>query len=183
MEALNLNRKYTYADILAWPEDERWELMDGVPYLMAQPNVAHERISREVFIQLANFLKGKSCEVFDALGVKLIADDDKTYLVPDITVICDKSKLADGKTCIGAPDMVMEITSPSTLMHDRLRKFNKYLQAGVREYWIVDPESKTVSVHTMENGKYVVDAYGETDTVPVQALEGCAISLPDVFSV
>jgi len=73
MEALNQGRRYTYADLLTWPDDERWELIDGVPYLMAQPSTSHERIKRELFVQLAIFLKEKPCEVFDALGVRLCA--------------------------------------------------------------------------------------------------------------
>ena len=180
MDALEQDMKYTYEFILSRPEDERWELIDGVPYMMAQPTIEHERIHGSIFYQLYDFLRGKTCEVFNALGVRLSLDD--RFVVPDITVICDKTKLADGKTCIGAPDMVVEILSPSTAGRDRLEKFNLYLDAKVNEYWIVDPETKIVSVNVLENGKYVNYAYGKTDTVAVNTLGGCKISLPDVFA-
>ena len=179
MEALRQDKKYTYTDILTWPEDERWELIDGVPFLMTQPSTAHERISMEISNQLYNFLKGKPCEVFTALGVHLSADD--TYLVPDITVICDESKI-DDKGCNGEPDLVMEIVSQSTMARDKVLKFNKYLSAGVREYWIIDPNSKIVQINVLENGKYVSYAYDETGVVKVAVLDGCTISLPDVFA-
>jgi Uma2 family endonuclease len=100
---------------------------------------------------------------------------------PDLLVICDKSVL-DEKRCNGAPDMVIEVTSPSTSRHDRMKKLNKYLQAGVREYWIAEPEDRIVIVNTLENGKYVISAYDDTDTISVNILDGCKISLPDVFA-
>ena len=95
-------------------------------------------------------------------------------------IICDKAKL-DGKRCDGAPDMVIEILSPSTAKFDRLTKFNKYLQAGIREYWIVDPKDKIVTVNILEDGKYNSTVYEETDIILVHVLTACRISLPDVF--
>ena len=177
------NQGYTYADFITWDEDVRYELIDGEAYLLAAPNVAHQRISGELHGQIWQFLKGKPCEVFHAaLDVRLNADeDDNTVLEPDIVVVCDRSKLAGGKACVGAPDMVAEILSPSTAGRDCILKLEKYQKAGVREYWIVDPESRSVGVHVWDNGKTVFHAYEETDTVPVHVLEGCAISLPDVF--
>ena len=181
MEALTQDKKYTYEDWLAWPEEERWELIDGVAYMMATPVIAHQDISDELSRQLRNYLIGKPCRAFSAIGVRLHTDED-TALIPDLSVVCDKAKLADGKVCVGAPDLVVEILSPSTAGRDRLKKFNKYLEAGVREYWIVDPETKMVNVNILENEKYVNHAYGETDAVPVHVLDGCTISLPDVFA-
>ena len=108
--------------------------------------------------------------------------DEDTVFAPDISIVCDKTKLADGKACNGAPDMIVEILSPSTAGRDKLEKFNKYLQAGVREYWIVDPEHKMVNIHLLEDGKYVTTAFGETDNMPVSVLDGCVISLPAVFA-
>jgi len=95
-------------------------------------------------------------------------------------VICDRAKI-DDKGCNGAPDMIIEILSPSTAKHDRLLKFNKYQRAGVREYWIVDPADKTVQVHILENGRYFTTSFGEAGAVPVHVLEDCEIVLPDVF--
>ena len=102
-------------------------------------------------------------------------------MIPDIIVVCDKSKL-DDDGCLGAPDFVAEILSKSTAAYDMIVKFHKYLQAGVREYWIIDPDNKRVNVNILDNGRYTVSAYGESDVVPVNVLEGCAVSLPDVFA-
>ena len=185
MEALQQNEYYTYADYAKWPDDgKRYELIDGLDYeMLAAPATAHQRVSSNLHGQLWQFLKGKPCEVFHApFDVCLFAKGDKDHTVvqPDILVVCDSAKL-DGKRCNGAPDMVIEITSTSTASRDRVLKFNQYLKAGVREYWIVDPDNKTVSVHILKDGEYLARAYAETDTVPVHVLEDCTISLPDVF--
>jgi Uma2 family endonuclease len=95
-------------------------------------------------------------------------------------VVCDRSKL-DGKRCNGAPDMIIEILSPNSAKRDLIIKFNKYQQAGVREYWVVNPDNKIVSVHILENGKYVTSAYSDTDTVSVHVLDGCEIDLREVL--
>jgi Uma2 family endonuclease len=183
MEAIRLDQHYTYADYETWPEDERWELIDGVPYAMATPSIAHQRISRKLMNQLSNWLEGKPCEPFAApFAVRLNADKgDDTVVEPDISVVCDKSKLADGKSCKGAPDLVIEIQSRSTAGYDRVKKFNKYLEAGVREYWLVDPDVKTVQVYSFEYHSQS-RAYGETDEAPVGVLPGCVIDLKAVFA-
>jgi len=176
--------RYTYADYASWDDENRYELIDGVAYMMSAPSVGHQRIITEMLRQLANFLRGKQCEVFvSPFDVCLNArgDDDDTVVQPDLLVICNSSIL-DKKRCNGAPDLVIEIVSPSSSRHDRFRKLNKYLYAGVREYWIVDPDDKILNVHTLENDKYVIAAYGSDDTVPVNVLEGCEINLSDVFA-
>jgi len=177
-------KRYTYADYVSWDTEDRYELIDGVAYLMSTPLVIHQRILRKLLVRFDIFLEGKKCEVFCApFGVRLFGrgDDDDTVVQPDILVICNQSKM-DEKGGNGAPDLIIEILSPSNPRHDKVRKFNKYLQAGVREYWIVDPESKTVSVHILENGKYVTREYADTDTISVHVLEGCKINMPDVFA-
>ena len=183
MEALQNDKRYTYADLVNCDTEERYELIDGVSYVMEAPTEAHQRIITNLVVQLHNFLKGKPCRVYPApFAVCLNADaGDDTVTQPDIVVICDYSKL-DKKGYKGAPDLVIEVLSPSTASKDNLLKFNRYLQAGVREYWIVDPDSKVVTVNILDNGKYYITPYGETDTVSVHVLEGCEISLPDVFS-
>jgi Uma2 family endonuclease len=184
MDALQKETRYTYADYAGWDTKERYELIDGVPHLMSPaPTWKHQRISRELSYQFTAFLKGKPCEIFAApFDVRLNADSyDDTVIQPDLVVICDKSKLS-GTGCVGAPDMVVEILSPSTAGYDRVLKFNLYMRAGIREYWIIDPETKTVAVHVLQNGGYMTSAYAETDIVPVRVLEGCAINLADVFA-
>ena len=178
-------QRYTYADYYAWDDNERWELIDGVPYSMSPaPLTAHQRISSNLHYQLYDFLKGKPCQLFTApfdVRLNALGDDDDDVFQPDLVIICDRTKI-DDKGCNGAPDMVIEILSPSTAMRDKVLKFNKYQRAGVREYWIVDPNSKTVQVFILDNGRYIAKSYGETDTISVCALEGCEISLPDVFT-
>ena len=183
MELLRKDEHYTYADYCAWAPDVRCELIEGVSYLMSPaPTWRHQGILFELAGQFRNFLKGKPCKAFTApFDVRLNADTcDDTVLQPDLVVICDRSKLS-ATGCVGAPDMVIEIISPSTAAHDKVLKFNQYLQAGVREYWIVDPDSKTVSVHLLKDGEYAARAYTDTDVVPVHVLEGCEICLMDVF--
>lgn len=183
-EAMRSDTKYTYANYATWDDDERWELIDGVPYAMSPaPTQKHQEITGEIFAQLHAFLKGKPCKVFiSPFDVRLNAsDDDNTVFQPDLLVVCDQSKL-DGKSCKGAPDLIIEVLSPSTSRIDRMIKFQKYLQAGVKEYWIVDPETKTVQLNVFENGRYFNNPYGDTDTAPVTVLPGCNIDLKEVFS-
>jgi Uma2 family endonuclease len=184
MEALRKDKRYTYADYANWDTLDRYELINGAQYMMSPaPMWNHQKVSREIFGQLFNFLRGKPCELFAApFDVRLNANaHDDTVLQPDLVIICDRSKLS-GTGCAGAPDMVIEIVSPSTARNDRFVKFHLYQKAGVREYWIVDPDSKTVMVNILDNGRYYNTAYADTDTVPVHILEGCVINLADVFA-
>jgi Uma2 family endonuclease len=172
---------YSYEDWLEMDEQVRAELVDGELHLMDLPGQAHQEILGELLRQLANFLKGKPCKVFPApFGVRLAKNAD-TVFEPDIVVVCDKTKL-DSKICDGVPDMVVEVISPSSIRYDRLFKFNRYLRAGVREYWIVDGETNSVQINILENGKYMASMYGDTDTTPVGVLEGCSVTLSDVFA-
>jgi Uma2 family endonuclease len=184
MDALQKDRRYTYADYLTWPDDVRYELIDGIPYMTAAPSRIHQEILVELSGQLRDFLKGKPCKLFVApFDVRLNADSgDDNVVQPDLLVVCDRSKL-DDKGCTGAPDMIIEILSQSTARYDRVLKFNTYRHAGVREYWIVDPDSKTVTAHILKGGDYATRAYGDTDTAPVHVLQGCEINLTDVFGV
>jgi Uma2 family endonuclease len=183
MEALLKDQRYTYADYCTWDDSERWELIDGIPYAMSSPTWEHQGVSSELSRQIGNFLRDKPCKVFAApFDVRLNADTyDDTVVQPDIVVICDRSKLS-GTGCVGAPEMVIEILSPSTARRDKLVKFQQYRKAGVREYWIVDSDSKTVAAHILENDEYITRAYGETDNAPVHILEGCTIELSYVFA-
>jgi Uma2 family endonuclease len=183
MEALRNDKRYTYADYASWDTEDRYELINGAPYLMAAPSDAHQRINGNLFVQFHNFLKGKPCKIrISPYDVRLNADaGDDVVVQPDIVIICDSTKISE-KGCTGAPDLIVEILSPTSAGRDKLLKFNQYLKAGVREYWIIEPESKTVQAFILENGRYIATSYGETDTVPVQILEDCEISLPDVFN-
>lgn len=180
---------YTFADVLTWDENDRIELIDGEAYMMAPPSRIHQQISMELSRQLANFLVGKKCKVYPApFGVRLFEKDGDrpenvdTMVEPDISVICDKNKL-DKYGCKGAPDLIIEILSPSSVRHDRFVKLTLYQWAGVREYWIVEPETRTVQVFTLENGILKPTAfYGPGDIAKVNVLEGCFIELCKVFA-
>lgn len=147
----NQNERYTFKDFLNWPEDERWELIDGIPYMQAMPSRIHQKVSGELFRQISNYLQGKPYEVYSApFCVRLPKNDEKddetsTVVAPDLAIICDPSKL-DEKGCLGAPDLIMEIISPASVKTDRVLKFNIYERAGVKEYWIVEPEGKVINV-------------------------------------
>ena len=188
MSPLPQERWYSYADLLAWDEDIRYELYDGLPMAMASPTDVHQEISGELHWQLENYLRGKPCRVYySPLDVRLFErDGDRpeavdTMVEPDISVICDLDKL-DEIGCKGAPDLVIEILSPSTTRHDRFTKFNLYQQAGVREYWIVDPASQSVQVFVLEGGYYVAKDFGAVgDKIRVNVLEDCSIDLSQVF--
>jgi Uma2 family endonuclease len=175
---------YTYDDYAKWPDDARYELIEGVPYLMSPaPSRVHQVISGAIFVQIYNYLDGKQCEVYSApFDVRLNADEeDDTVVQPDILVVCEQDKL-DDKGAKGAPDVVIEILSPSTASHDSLIKLNLYRKYGVKEYWIVDPVTKIVTVLLLKNGEYVAAAYGENDTAPITTLKGCEIDLTKVFA-
>ena len=176
-------RRYTYADYYSWDDDKRWELIDGIAYAMAPaPSPSHQSISGNIFGQIWQFLCGKKCRLFHApLDVRLNADTkDDTVVQPDIVIICDESKIND-RGCAGAPDMVVEILSPSSVEHDMVRKYELYLKYGVREYWIVDPKTETVAVHILAGGTYVKQDYNKTDIAPVNVVEGCFVDFGKVF--
>jgi len=177
-------KRYTYADYASWDDDNRYELIDGEAILMYAPSWVHQGILTELVYQLRGFLKGKPCKVFPGpVDVCLygLGDDDRTVVQPDVLVVCDMPKLGDRKRCNGAPDLAIEVLSPSNPRHDTFVKFNKYLHAGVREYWIVDPEMKSVHVHKLDNDKYNTSVFGESDIIPVHVLEGCQINMNDVW--
>ena len=180
---------YSYADLLAWEDDpSRYELYDGQPVALASPSDIHQRISMSLSVQLGGYLLGKKCRVYAApFDVRLFEEKSdspqsvKTVLQPDLSVVCDPDKV-DRHGIHGAPDMVIEILSPATARSDRIVKYDLYQQAGVREYWIVDPETRTVSVHTLEDGAYYsAVVYTAGMSVPVGILEDCTIDLSQVF--
>ena len=167
--------------------EERYELIDGIPYMMAAPVVEHQRVSGRVYAAIFNFLDehGNECEVFAAPFDVYLFDmgkQERNVYQPDIVVICDTKKIADGKRCNGAPEFVIEILSESTSSLDWFVKLNKYRAAGVREYWIVDPAVRKIYVHLLnEVGEYVTTEYSEGDVISVATLAGCEIDLSKIF--
>ncbi|MFH0924885.1 MAG: Uma2 family endonuclease [bacterium] len=182
-------KKFTYNDYLTWPDEERWELIEGVAYDMSPaPSRQHQAILRELLLEFASFLRGKNCRVYVApFDVRLPErgekDEDITNVVqPDLVVVCDRQKL-DNRGCKGAPTIVIEIVSPYTVSKDIQKKFFLYERFGVKEYWIVHPIDKTVMVFKLEeNGEYGrPKMYTENDKVEVDILGALVIDLDIVF--
>ena len=158
--AKKLNQEYTYGDYARWPNDERWELIEGVPYAMTAPSRIHQDVVLKVGVQIELYMQGKPCKVYLApfdvrLPRKDEADEDvETVVQPDIVVVCDKLKL-DKKGCRGAPDWVIEVLSPSTTFKDMNTKRSLYEAHGIREYWLVHPEDRWLMAYTLDTeGRY-----------------------------
>ena len=183
--------KFTYSDYLSWDDSERWEIIYGGAYNMSPaPDTIHQLISMELAFQLRSQLKEKSCQVIPApFDVRLpvenqTGDDIENVVQPDISVVCDPGKL-DEKGCLGAPDLIIEILSPSTYRKDRMEKFFLYEHLGVKEYWLVSPGEKIVEIFLLgKDGKYGrPNLYCESDTVRITALPGLKIDLSSVFNI
>lgn len=167
--------RYTLKDIYLLPEGSRAELIDGQIYFMAPPSTIHQRILSFLHLEIGNYIrrKGGTCEVFPAPFAVFPFADETKYLEPDISVICDKHKL-DHRGCNGAPDWIIEIVSPGSKVMDYYTKLSLYREAGVREYWIVDPMKQMVLVYDMEQGA-APGIYSFNDTVNVNIYDGFGI--------
>ena len=159
-------RIYTHEDILALPDGKRAEIIDGVWYDMATPVTIHQRLLMNITFELTDYIRknDRDCEVFPAPYAVFLTESKRNWLEPDIIVVCDKDKIKED-ACHGAPDLVVEITSPSTKKKDMGVKLFKYRTEGVREYWIVDPEQRITT-------QYTFDAY-------VEKIEGDAVDFDD----
>lgn len=166
--ALPQERVCTIEDIYALPDGQRAELIDGQLYMMTPPRTIHQRISYAIARKISDYIDKKKgdCEVFLAPFAVFLNADDKNYVEPDISVICDKGKL-DEYGCNGAPDWIIEIASPSDSHRDYGIKLFKYRTAGVREYWIVNPQTRTVMVYDFED-ESGTDQYTFDDEVSVR---------------
>jgi Uma2 family endonuclease len=173
--------EYTIEDIYALPEGVRAELIDGEIYYMATPTRTHQKIVGEMYLAVAGFVRshGGACEVYIPPYAVYLNADNSTYLEPDLTVICDLAKSED-KGCVGAPDWVVEVVSPSSKRMDYLLKLFKYRTAGVREYWIINPEKRVVSVYSWNDGYESVEMYSFTDEIPSGIYPDLKIRLADV---
>ena len=152
--ALHQETAYTIEDIYALPDGQRAELIDGRLYDMAPPNRIHQKLVNRLSQTITNHIDAKhgDCEVYPAPFAVFLNEDDRNYVEPDISIICDRDKLND-KGCNGAPDSIIEIVSPLTQQIDYGIKLFKYRSAGVREYWIVNPGTRIVNVFAFEQDK------------------------------
>lgn len=177
--ALRDQQRHTYREYCTWPEDVRYELIDGQAYAMSPgPNRRHQEIGFEVARQIADALEGTGCRVYVApFDVRLPrgteADDDiDTVVQPDLMVVCDRAKL-DDRGCRGAPDWVIEVLSPSSAGHDQILKRAVYERHGVKEYWLIHPVDRVVTVYRLVDG-----AYGKPDIYELKDTLACGI-LPE----
>lgn len=189
------DKHYTYGDYRHWPEDERWELIDGVAWNMSPaPNRFHQEISMYLALCIGNFTRGGPCRVYHApFDVLLPAfgeeeeDNVSSVVQPDLSVICDSSKLTL-KGCTGAPDWIIEIISPYTSKKDMTVKFDLYQRHGVKEYWIVEPAAQYIHIYLLdEEGKYPADpevheVHDRDTVVSCSVLPGLSIELKDLFA-
>lgn len=180
-------KKYTYEDLLKIDDGNRYELIDGQLYLMSSPTTKHQEVVGTIYVQLYNYLIGKKCKVFvSPLDVCLsgVRNPKKEYnvLEPDVMVVCDESKISD-KAIEGAPDIIIEVVSPSSRKHDTFVKFNLYQYYGVKEYWIIDLEAEVIYQYILnEKNIYTLPkTYEITEDVKVNRLKNCTISLRELL--
>lgn len=178
-QALAQERHYTLDDIYALPEGTRAELFDGQIYFMSPPGRRHQTIARELFSSIDTYIRSKNgdCELFFAPFAVFLNEDDENYVEPDICVICDYTKLTD-KGCLGAPDWIIEIVSPGSRRADYYTKLFKYRTAGVREYWIVDPEKNRILVYDFESED--TGDYTFSDSIKVSIYDDLYIDFADI---
>ena len=180
-------RSFTYADYKEWEldEGERYELIHGEAFAMSGPNTQHQAILMAISTSFYNYFQGKPCKVFPApYDVRLFYEEDEsddTVVQPDIMVICDKSKIGP-EGCRGAPDLIIEILSPSNTAIEMERKFKLYRRAGVQEYWVVDPENKGLTAYCFKDREILTKIYGSADTVSVATFPDLSLNLEQVFA-
>jgi Uma2 family endonuclease len=180
-------RLFTYADFKDWElaEGERYELIYGKAYAWLTPYTRHQEVLMELLMQFYTYSKGKPCKVFLCpLPVRLFYKEDEsddTVVMPDIMVICDKNKLGP-EGCRGAPDLAVEILSPTNTAIEMERKLKLYQEAGVKEYWIVDPENNGLTVYRFEEGAILTYTLKKDSSVTVGIFPDLDINLKQVFA-
>ncbi|NLI79405.1 MAG: Uma2 family endonuclease [Candidatus Riflebacteria bacterium] len=181
-------KAHTYGDYCGWSDERRWELIEGLAFAMTAPSRIHSLVSQALERVFMAFFDGKPCEFHHApFDIRLPEGDEpdeevKTVVQPDLLVVCDPGKL-DDKGCRGAPDLVVEILSPTTASHDCVRKKAIYEKHGVREFWTVDPQNRVVMLFSLgSDGVFSrVDTFDDTDTVRSRAFPGLEVDLSKVF--
>lgn len=183
---IDLNKLYTFKDYLTWKLKTRVEIIKGKIFKMSPaPSPAHQEVAMAISAELYNFLRGKDCKVFPApfdVRLDLIGTDAHTVVQPDISVVCDLSKI-DNKGCKGAPDLVVEIISPSTAKKDLHDKYDLYERSGVREYWIIHPYERTLTSFILDNTNKFIPSkpLTEGDIVKSKILYGFELNLSNIF--
>jgi Uma2 family endonuclease len=191
LSQLDPNKLYTYADYLTWQFTETVELFKGYIFPMSAPSVRHQTVSWRLTLALGNQLRGQPCRafaapfdvrLFDRLKKSTFDGDVYTVVQPDLCVICDESKL-DERGCLGAPDLIIEILSPGNTKKEMKNKFRLYEEAGVLEYWLVEPNDKAVFVYVLQGEEYIgLRPQTEDDMVISRLFPELAVDLAEVFA-
>lgn len=188
LNQLDLNGTYSYADYLLWKFQERVELFKGKILKMSPaPSTRHQKISRNLTIDLGRIFRKQKCQLFSApFDVRIPRQSKKdkeifTVVQPDLCIICDENKL-DERGCIGAPDLVIEILSQGNSKREMNDKFDLYEEAGVREYWIIDPNQESVVINLLENEKYTIKKAVIDDEVKSYIFPNLKIHTDEIFN-
>jgi Uma2 family endonuclease len=185
--ALRDHHRHTYGEYLTWSEAQRYQLIDGEAYLMAPaPTVRHQEVAGEIYLQLRRALDGGPCRVLIAPVDVLLPKADEadeavdTVVQPDVLVVCDPAKIRE-RNVRGAPDLAVEVLSPATSALDQIRKRHHYERSGVREYWLVHPLDRVVTVYRLEGARFgMPQTHLLEGTTPVGILPGVAIRWDDL---
>ena len=191
-QGITLVGKYTYADYLTWPNDERYELLDGVPYMMSSPNEWHQWVIKYIHRQLEDQLEDQPCETYMApLDVRLFHDahddneekdqSDTTVVQPDIFIVCDESKIKGLNYCKGPPNLIIEVVSPSTEHIDSGKKRSLYEKAGVPEYWIITHDK--LRVYCLKKGSYMEETFWlkDSDLIELKSFRNIRINFSGIL--
>ena len=181
-------QRYSYADYLTWDDDRRYEIIDGEVFDMTSPSLLHQSISGELSRQMANYFEDKPCKVFaaplDVLLAKNASRSDEVFTVvqPDIMVVCDPKKIEE-RGIVGAPDLVVEIISPSTSSKDNIIKRRVYEQAGVKEFWLISPVERLIRVNKLgKDGRFErEEIYDDTAQIAIAQFAGLSIDCRRLF--
>ena len=181
--AQKTKKGFTYADYLTWPDDERWELIDGEAYNMTPaPTTRHQNIVYNISFILKSKLLNKSCRPFVAPTDVVLSEYD--VVQPDVFVVCDEKKITEDNIQ-GAPDLIIEVLSPATALKDKREKKNLYEKYGVKEYIIVDPAAQYVERFLLEEGGLYVksEIFGPNEVLPLVSLKEIEIPLWEIFEI
>lgn len=179
------NKRYTYEDYLSISKKQRAELIDGEIYLLSSPTFEHQRIISKLNVLFENFFDNKGCvPVIAPFDVILEDKDEKNVVQPDLLVICDKSKIND-RGYKGVPDLIVEVLSPSTASRDYVEKMNLYMRYGVKEYWIINPKSKTIEIFNLnEDGYYgIPKTFSKDDVVKSEIFDFIEFQISKIFNI
>lgn len=178
--AEKIEKRFTYAEYCTWDDNQRWELIDGIPYHMTPaPAIKHQSILTKLLTRIGAFLASKTCKPF--IAPTDVVFDEHNVVQPDLLVVCDRSKLTEANVQ-GAPDLVVEILSPSTSRKDRREKMALYERFGVREYIVIDPANETVERLVHVDGRYGhPDVFGWDETMALAVFPDLELNLWEIF--